>query len=148
MNRSARPGAFLRSDEKAQVEAAIAQAERGTSGEIRVVISRRVKGDALEVARDAFQRLGMHETRERNGVLVLLATASRSFAILGDEGVHRHVGQDGWDHLRDGMAERFRRDDFGGGLAYAVEEVGRVLAEHFPRRADDRNELPNAVVEE
>lgn len=148
MSRSARPGAFLRPDEQSRVEAAIAAAEAGTSGEIRVVISRRAGDDALAAARDAFRRLRMHETRERNAVLVLLATASRKFAILGDEAVHRRVGQEGWERLRDGMAERFRRDDFGGGLAYAVEEVGRVLAEHFPRRDDDRDELPDAVVEE
>ena len=148
MHRSARPTAFLSPEESAQVEAAIAAAELGTSGEVRVVISRRVKGDALDAAWGVFRRLEMHETRERNAVLILLAAASRTFAILGDEGIHRFVGAEGWAHLRDGMAERFGRDDFGGGLAYAVEEVGRVLRQHFPRREDDRDELPNQVLEE
>jgi len=148
MSRSARPTAFLSPEERARVEAAVAAAELDTSGEIRVVISRRVKGDALDAALGVFRRLKMHETRERNGVLILLAAASRTFAILGDEGIHRFVGPEGWAHLRDGMAERFARDDFGAGLAYAVEEVGRVLRQHFPRREDDRDELPNQIVEE
>lgn len=146
--RSRRPGGFLDGSERARVAAAVAAAEERTSGEIRVVIARKAKGEALAAAKEAFHRLKMHETRERNAVLILLATSSRSFAILGDEGVHRHVGQQGWDGIRNGMAERFRADDFAGGLAYGVESVGRVLAEHFPRRDDDANELPDDLVEE
>lgn len=146
--RSTRPGAFLTGEEKARVASAIEAAEKETSGEIRVVISRKVRGGVLDAARDAFRRLKMHQTRERNGVLILIATASRNFAILGDEGVHRHLGQEGWDHVRDGMADRFRQGDAAGALAYAVSEVGAVLGRHFPRRSDDTDELPDEVVEE
>lgn len=148
MERSLRPQAFLSADERRRVEEAVAAAERETSAEIRVVISRTVHGDALEAARERFARLRMHETAGRNAVLILLAVASRRFAIFGDEAVHRVVGQEGWEHVRDGMGERFRRDDFGGGLAYGVEQVGRVLKERFPWREGDADELPNRVEEE
>ncbi len=147
-DRTARPTGFLTPEEKRRVEEAIARAEDRTSGEIRVVISRKARGDPLEAARRAFARLRMHETRERNGVIIFLAVADRRFAIFGDEGIHRIVGQEGWEHIRDGMAERFGKGDFAGGLVYAVEEVGKVLAESFPHRADDVNELPDEVVEE
>ena len=147
-DRPDRPTAFLSADEKNRVEAAIRAAERRTSAEIRVVVSRKAKGDPLDAARRLFARLNMHETKERNGVLILLAVAERRFAIYGDEGIHRHLGQDGWERVRDGMAERFRNGDFAGGLVYAVEAVGRVLAEAFPWQEDDENELPDAVVEE
>ena len=142
------PGTFLSRAEKTRVEEAVAAAERETSGEIRVMVSRAVKGDPLEAAKERFSRLKMQDTRERNGVLILLAVASRRFAILGDEGIHRFVGQEGWDHLRDGMAERFRSDDFGGGLTYAVVEVAKVLKTHFPWQPDDLNELSDQIVEE
>jgi len=146
--RSERPAAFLTPEETARVEAAIASAERRTSGEIRVVISRRAKGDPLDAARKTFDRLRMHETADRNGVLVFLAVSEHRFAILGDEGIHRHVGADGWNRVRDEMAERFASDDFGGGLVHAIEAVGRVLSEHFPRREGDVDELADQVVEE
>jgi len=146
--RSGRPGAFLSAAEKEQVEQAIAAAERETSGEIRVLVSRTVRGDPLDAARERFARLKMDQTRQRNAVLILLAVASRRFAIWGDEGVHRIVGQEGWDHLRDGMTRHFQQDDFGGGLAYAVGEVAKVLKTHFPWQPDDLDELPNQVVEE
>jgi len=148
MARSNRPGAFLTPEERKRVEAAIRAAEGQTSGEIRVVISRQVKGDPLAAARTQFARLRMHETAQRNGVLILLVPATRRFAILGDEGIHQVLGPQGWERVRDGMAERFRQDDFPGGLVYAVEEVGGVLREHFPWREGDVDELPNEVVEE
>ena len=148
MARSRRPLAFLSAEDKERVQSAIAAAEGETSGEIRVVIARSVRGDALEAARRRFDRLGMHRTEERNGVLILLSVATRQFAIVGDEGVHRFVGPHGWEHIRDGMAERFRQGDFAGGLAYGAAEVGRVLQEHFPRHPGDVNELPDEVVEE
>jgi uncharacterized membrane protein len=108
----------------------------------------KVRGGILDAARDAFRRLKMHETRDRNAVLILVATANRTFTILGDEGVHRHMGQEGWDHIRDGMAERFRQGDPAGALVYAVWEVGAVLARHFPWQEGDTDELSNEVVEE
>lgn len=148
MARSSRPGAFLTPEEAGRVEGAIQEAERQTSGEIRVVISRTARGDPLEAARERFARLRMHETQERNAVLVFLAVTDRRFAILGDEGIHRLVGQEGWDHLRDGMAARFREDDFAGGLAYAVAEIAQVLREHFPWHEGDVDELPNEIFEE
>ena len=146
--RKGRPTAFLSQDEKERVEAAIASAERRTSGEIRVMIARSVRGEVLDAARARFARLKMHETRDRNGLLILLAVASRRFAIFGDREVDRLIGQQGWDRVRDGMAERFRAGEFAEGLVYAVEQVAAVLAEHFPWREDDTNELPNEVVEE
>lgn len=146
--RTTRPTTFLTPDEKARVEDAIAAAERSTSGEIRVVIARSVRGEVLDAARARFARLKMHETRDRSGVLILLAVASRRFAIFGDREVDRLIGQQGWDRVRDGMAERFAAGAFADGLIYAVAQVSEVLSEHFPWREDDVNELSDEVVEE
>jgi len=148
MERTDKPGKFLTAEEKALIAQAIGQAEDASSAEVRVVVTDRFRGEPLEEARRWFEKLEMEKTRERNGVLLLLAVKSRKFAILGDEGIHRHMGDEGWGTVRDHMAERFRADDFAGGIAAGVEEVGRVLAAHFPPRDDDVNELPNEVVEE
>lgn len=143
-----RPAKFLQPEQRERVRAAILEAEKETSGEIRVVISRRAGADPLAAAQRAFRRLRMHETRDRNGVLILLATRSRRFAILGDEGIHRLLGQHGWDRARDAMAERFRQGDFAGGLIAGIEAVAVVLREHFPCCEGDRDELSDDVVEE
>ena len=82
--RSNRPGGFLSEEERGAVERAIAAAERETSGEIRVHISRNVKGDPLEAASRVFARLGMHQTAARNGVLIYISVADHRFAIVGE----------------------------------------------------------------
>lgn len=147
-DRSTRPGAFLTREEATAVEKAIGEAEKVTSGEIRVMISRTVSGDVLAEAAKRFHRLGMDKTALGNGVLILLAVKSHTFAIYGGAGIHKHMGDEGWGRVRDGMAERFKAGDFGGGLVYGVKTVGDTLAEKFPCCADDVNELSNEVVEE
>jgi uncharacterized membrane protein len=99
----------------------------------------------MEVARDRFRRLGMAGTAAKNGVLFYLATEDGRFAVFGDEGIHQQVGDPFWQELRDRMTERFRSGQFTLGLTEAVGAVGAHLAAAFPRAADDRNELPDAI---
>lgn len=131
-------------DERRVVEA-IVRAESGTSGEIRVHVESRARKDAMTAARFWFARLGMDRTEERNGVLIYVAVADRAFAVVGDEGIHGKVGEAGWSALRDAMAARFRAAEFAEGLVGAIETSGAWLAEHFPRKGDDVNELPDSV---
>lgn len=124
---------------------AVAEAERETSAEIRVHVDPRCSGDPLARAIAVFERLGMHRTARRNGILVYVAFEDRKLAVIGDAGVHQAVPSDYWDdlsgvlvaHLRDGRA----RD----GLIEVVRRVGRTLARLFPRDPDDRNELSDRV---
>ena len=133
--------------DKPAVMQAIAAAERQTSGEIRVVVYPRGVDDAIEVAKQEFLRLGMQRTRERNAVLVLVAPASRAFAIIGDEGVNARCGPQFWHEIAAGMEVDFKAGRFTGGVVTAVEKVGAILARHFPRQDDDSNELPDDVIE-
>lgn len=130
---------------------AIGGAEARTSAEIRVHMERRVPrrwfraGDPLARAHAVFHRLGMERTAERHGVLIYLAVGDRKFAIVGDAGIHRHVGDDYWAGVRDRMATSLRAGQALRAIVDAVEEVGSVLARHFPRRPDDVNELSDDV---
>ena len=131
----------------ARIVAAIGDAEGRTSGEIRVVISRRTTADAVAAAKIQFERLGMTGTAARNGVLIFLAPRSRSFAVIGDTGVHEKCGDAFWTELAAAMTEHFKRGDFTAGLVLGIARAGALLAENFPRQTDDRNELPNSVEE-
>ena len=87
----------------------------------------------------------MHETAERNGVLLYLAVESRKLAIVGDEAIHARVGDQYWTAVRDAMVERLRRGEAREALIQAVGDVGGILQKFFPRRPDDRNELSDQV---
>lgn len=137
--------ALMKKLDVARIEKALEAAELRTSGEIRVSVAPLFWG-SLEVAADrAFTRLGMTNTRERNGVLFFVVPARRRFVVLGDEGIHQKVGQDFWNAIADAMSAKFRTGDFTGGLEDGIHTVGEKLATHFPRRPDDVNELPNTV---
>lgn len=130
-----------------RVVAAIAAAEEKTSGEIRVLVAKEKAEDAVAAARKHFERLGMTKTAERNGVLIFVAPRSHTFAVIGDSGVHEKCGGAFWRLLAAAMELQFKRGEFTAGLVDGIEKAGALLAEHFPRRPDDRNELPNTVEE-
>src|SRR5918992_4691475 len=126
------------------IAAAIAAAERTTSGEIRVHLEPRLphsrggeKPDALARARAVFTTLGMQRTADRNGVLIYLAIEDRQLAVLGDEGIHARVGAEYWEHVRDVMVDRFRAQAPRDGAVTAVTDVAEVLRRFFPRSPDD-----------
>jgi uncharacterized membrane protein len=133
--------------DQARVVAAIGAAELKTSGEIRVLLARGRTEDAMATAKAHFERLGMTATKERNGVLIFLASKSRAFAVIGDTGVHEKCGEVFWRLLAAEMELHFKRAEFTEGLVHGIEKAGALLAEHFPRGADDRNELPDEIEE-
>ncbi len=138
-------GRLLSEQDEERVIATIRAAERRTSGEIRVHVERRCAGDAIGAARRWFHRLGMAATADHNGILFYVAVEDRRFAIVGDSGIHAKVGDAFWNALRDAMSDAFAKGDSATGLNHAIEEAGSRLAEHFPRRGDDRNELPDKI---
>ena len=131
-------------DEERIVEA-IRRAESETSGEIRVSVAPLFWGSVEKAAWKAFERLGMTRTAERNGVLIFLVPGRRRFVVLGDEGIHRKVGQEFWEAVAAAMSGKFQDGDFTGGLVQGIEEIGRRLKEHFPHQPDDIDELPDEV---
>ena len=136
----------LSHDDLSAVCEAIALGEAWSSGEFRVHLEPRLPaGDALTRSRQVFTELGMHRTRERNAVLIYVALDDHQLAVLGDEGVHAHVGDGYWDRIRDLLVERLRAGRPRQALVEAVAEVGRTLQAHFPRRPDDTNELSDQV---
>ncbi len=128
-----------------EVVRAIAEAEMRTSGELRVFVTHRKCADARAAAEAQFDALGMTATRERNGVLIFVAPRSRTFAIIGDEGVHARCGEAFWCELAAGLSRAFKEGRLTEGLVGVIERAGELLAQHFPRGGDDRNELPDSI---
>lgn len=136
---------FFKPEEETLIIAAIRRAEMATSGEIRVHLEENPKKEALEEAKRIFQRLKMYNTRDRNGVLILLAPEQKQFAIIGDEGINKVVEGDFWERERDLMQTHFRRGEFCAGLIAAIDLIGVRLKEYFPRKEEDKNELSNEI---
>lgn len=143
-----KPENHFSKQEKKLITDAIEQAERCTSGEIRVFVENRCRFvDPLDRAAEIFQGLKMHETAARNGVLVYIAMKDRQLAIFGDEGIHRKVGYAFWNEEVKKMLQQFNKDHYAAGIAQIVQDTGAALAHHFPYdRPTDTNELPDDIV--
>ncbi len=139
------PQKFFTQAEKQQIEHAIIEAEKLTSGEIRLHIDRTSKGDVLDCAWIVFGRLKMHETNLRNGVLFYLSIDDKKFAIIGDEGIHAKVPKDFWNCIYKTIIVYFRNNKFAEGLCWAIQEAGKQLSTHFPCSGCDVNELSNDI---
>ncbi|HXJ81842.1 MAG TPA: TPM domain-containing protein [Candidatus Methylomirabilis sp.] len=136
---------FMSDAELDAVTGAIREAEASTAAEIRVHLDHRCPGDPMLRAKAVFERLGMHRTAGRHGVLIYVAVANRKLAVIGDQGIHERVGEAYWERLVAGVLAHFREERPRDGFLHAVGEVGAVLRQHFPRDADDRNELRDDV---
>jgi uncharacterized membrane protein len=145
-----KPKEFIDQLDDARVIAAIVEAERKTSGEIRVFVSGRALGsdDVQKRAEARFEKLGMTATAERNGVLFYFIPRDRKFAIVGDRGIHEKCGPAFWTEIAEAMHRQLVQGKFTEGVVEAIAQAGAALAMHFPRRDDDRDELGNEIERE
>src|SRR5436305_11446023 len=125
---------FLSKLEHHQIIEAIRQAESKSSGEIRVLIQRgKLNSDPFVAARKKFRRLGMHKTRERNAVMIFVAPRAHKFAVIGDKATHEKCGDELWQRVVERMRAHFQTEKFSAAVVEAVQEIGSVLAKHFPK---------------
>ena len=132
-------------EDQNRIMEAIAEAELLTSGEIRVHVDMKCSGDPVVKAFRLFRKLGMDRTAERNGVLFYIATDDRKRAIIGDKGIHEKVQAGFWDSGKEQMIIDFKQSSYADGLIRGIQQTGEHLADHFPRKVDDRNELSNEM---
>lgn len=137
---------FLSSDDELAIVQAIQEAEKKTSGEVRVHIEKKCpKKDPIKRAINLFQKLRMHKTDLRNGVIVYVATEDHLLAIWGDEGIHAKVGQEFWENTLITLQKDFKTNQIKNGLTKALLDIGEKLQQHFPYQKDDKNELDDSI---
>lgn len=136
---------FFTPEQQDDIKQAILNAELNTSGEIRVHIQKKCKGDILDRAAHIFKSIGMDKTIAKNGVLFYVAIENRSFAILGDSGINAVVPVDFWESTKMLMINHFREGRFAEGIVAGIEKAGEQLKEHFPYQRDDVNELNDDI---
>lgn len=137
--------AVFTEEEQTLIRRAVEDAEKNTSGEIRVCIEKNCNEEVLDRAANYFHKLDMHKTRLRNGVLIYVATVDRKFAIIGDAGINKVVGADFWDTTKETMLEQFKYGKLVEGIAIGVTMAGQQLKKYFPHHTGDRNELPDDI---
>jgi uncharacterized membrane protein len=145
------PGALKRAfppATMAAIEQAIAAGEREHSGEVRFAAEAALDMPVLfagqsarERAIDVFSQLRVWDTAENNGVLIYLLLTDHDIEIVADRGINARVRPEDWEAICKEMEAALRRGEFQEAITAGIEAVSRLLAQHFPARAGDRNEL-------
>jgi len=136
---------FLTTEEEQEVVDAILQAEKNTSGEIRVHIESSTKLTSYNRAKEVFHYLKMDNTKEANGVLIYVAVLDRKFTIYGGSGINKIVPKDFWNTTKDAIETEFKKGNFKQGLMNGLLKAGQELENHFPWKHGDTNELSNEI---
>jgi uncharacterized membrane protein len=142
---------YFSDDDFLRISNKIKDAEKTTSGEIRVAVKDHKhifdrRKSIRQLAENEFHKLNMHATHDKTGILLFLLLKERQFFILADQGIHEKVGDETWHKIRDQIQEKFKEGHFTSGIFWGIEHVGQVLTKHFPIKADDVNEISNEVV--
>jgi uncharacterized membrane protein len=137
--------AVFTEDEQQRIQQAVADAEKSTSGEIRVCMEKTCSENPLDRAAKYFAQLEMHKTKLRNGVLIYVATVDRKFAIIGDAGINNIVPPDFWDGTKEEMLSHFKYGNLVEGIVTGIAKAGEQLKKYFPHQRNDKNELPDDI---
>ena len=147
------PGGVSRAFPASSMGAIEQASERLHSGELRFAAEPALDTRALlagqsarERAIEVFSLLRLWDTAERNGVLIYVLLADRDIEIVADRGANAKVATAEWEAICRTMEEGLRAGRNGEAVVAGIQRVSQLLARHFPRRPDDRNELPDRPV--
>ena len=136
---------FFDDSERDTIIAKIREAESKTSGEIRVHVDKARIKDPVKHAARVFDKMGMANTRERNGVLIYVNSSKREFAIIGDKGIHEKVGEGFWKRAAGDMSGAFRESRYLDGVVAAIDAIGEKLRRHFPGKEEEVKEMRDDI---
>jgi uncharacterized membrane protein len=142
---------ILNDDELLRISKKIKEKEKITSGEIVVSVKEKItfsfkKKSIKELAEIEYDRIGINKTRDNTGILLYFLLERREFHLLADSAINEKVSDDLWDSVKGRMETFFKNGEFCKGIISAVDEVGDILAKHFPIKPDDTNEISNKVI--
>ena len=139
---------FFTDEQNEMIVQSIRDAEKQTSGEIRVFVESKCRFiNALDRATEIFSTLKMENTLARNAVLVYVALKDKQLAVFGDSGVHEKLGDMYWNNVVNKMISHFNKENYAEGISQCISETGEALKQYFPYdKETDKNELPDEII--
>jgi putative membrane protein len=113
------------------------------------VLSKQRVAEAVHVrSLAAFTGHGLHYTKAHTGILILASLLERRVVVLADRGINEKVQPGTWDEVVGIITNGLRSGSACEAFCKAIDRCGEILGQHFPRSADDRDELPDKLITE
>jgi len=90
---------------------------------------------------------GLHKTKDHTGVLLFVSVAEHYVEIIADQGINDKLETGTWDKIVQSFVAQVKNNQVTDGFVEAVESCGTLMQTHFPRAADDKDELSNRLIE-
>ena len=141
---------FLSKTDIEKVKNKISEIENSSSGEVVISIRRKRnfferKKSIFQLASEEFRRANVANTIDSTGVLIFILLSEKKLYILPDNNIIKVVPDNFWQNLADEMSEKFKTRKFVDGLLDCIEKIGEVMKNHFPKKQEDVNELPDDI---
>ena len=107
-----------------------------------------VDEEVEEATIKAFYQNGLYRTRDATGIIIYISVYEHRAWVLADEGIDARVDPAVWQQVVDDLTTGIKAGQRAEALCTAVARCGELVREHFPRRADDENELSDLIVEQ
>jgi uncharacterized membrane protein len=142
---------YLSKEDLKDITDKIKNIELNTSGELRLCLKYKTEWHEKKIrTRDLaireFHKLGMQNTKEHTGILVMILLKDKKFEIIADKGINSRVEKNTWDNIAGELSNHFSAFKFKSGILNLLDKVGSLLAKEFPKKKDDVNELPDDIV--
>jgi putative membrane protein len=105
----------------------------------------RIEETVRERAVTAFYEKQLYKTRDETGVLIFISLLEHRVWILGDRGINEKISPDFWSKIAAGLSSGMKKKEYGKAVCGAIADCGNELSKHFPKKADDTNELTDQV---
>jgi putative membrane protein len=97
-------------------------------------------------AAEAFQKFRLRKTIDSTGILIYVSLFEHTVRVIGDDAIAAKLDHSEWETVARLITDGLRLDRPTGGLSQGIGKCGELLSAHFPRKADDVNELPNELI--
>ncbi len=115
----------------------------------RILVPKRLmKQKVHSAAMVAFYKHGVHNTKDKTGILIYISLMERMVVVIGDEGIHQKVGSEAWSDVINIIVDGIKKRKLVDGMVNGMESCRELLRTHFPASADNRNEIKNKVIYE
>lgn len=112
------------------------------------ILKARIEEEVEQRAVQAFYEKGLNKTRDNTGVLFFISLLEHKAWILADKGIYSKIPQETLQEYAVDIATGIKEGRAAQVLCQEISKVGEILAEHFPIKGDDTNELSNQVFTE
>lgn len=98
-------------------------------------------------AYETFNTLGLHKTSNYQSVMIFVSLYEKYVEIITDSAIRAKIDNALWQKTIDSFLKNVKNNQFEEGYIQAIHEIGTLLAEHFPIEKNDKNELPDRLIE-